>query len=307
MSHGLKVMRQIRPFDLGVSHPDFAVLNLIRDELENRTDGLLAQRFPALVRDAVDFVLDPVNTARTRVSELDNVEKTFIGLKLEHFVRDMLDVPKRLRDLHIAGLDVDIKNTVGGNWSIPEETYRSSEPCLLMAVDDARLRCFLGLIVAKPQYLHGGKGNRDSKRGVSALGFQNIMWVVCDAPFPAGKFSEFDMDRFRVLRKLRGGKKRASQFFRENIRKPIHRSVIQSLLYDQYDYMKRIRGNGGARDVLKKEGIAIVSSYHNRFLDSIGIPRIARDEIMAVAGFTPEQASMLVKEDVMKEDEVSEM
>jgi len=62
------------------------------------------------------------------VNELDNVEKTFIGLKLEHFMRDMLDVPKGLRDLKIAGLDVGIKNTVGGNWSFPLETYRSSEP-----------------------------------------------------------------------------------------------------------------------------------------------------------------------------------
>src|SRR5262245_2088606 len=120
------------------THPDFALLSALRDEIAKRAGGLdvLTARFPELVRDAVDFVLDPVRTARTRLIELDNVEKTFIGLKLEHFVRDLLDVPKGLRDLVIDGTDVDIKNTVGENWSIPQETYRNSEPCLLMAVDE---------------------------------------------------------------------------------------------------------------------------------------------------------------------------
>lgn len=300
-------MRAIRPFTLDPSHPDFPVLSVIRDEVQKRTQGLLAERFTLIVRDAVDFVLDPVNTARTRVTDLDNVEKTFIGLKLEHFVRDMLDVPKRLRDLHIAGMDVDIKNTVRDNWSIPQETYRDSEPCLLMAVDDERYVCYLGLIIAKLEYLHGGTGNRDTKRGVSAPGFENIMWLVCGEPFPPSKFDRFDMDRFRELRKLRGGSKRTAQFFRENLSTPIHRSVIQALLFDQADYMKRLRGNGGARDILRKEGIAVVSSYHNGLLESLDLEKLAGDQMMAISGLTPEHAAKLVAADAIdKSDEVDD-
>ena len=175
-----RLMRAIRT-QVTETHPDYPVLSLLRDAIGMQLGGLenLTVRFPELVRDAVDFVLDPVRTARTRLrDDLDNVEKTFIGLKLEHLVRDMLDVPKELRDLKIAGMDVDIKNTVNENWSIPQETYRSSEPCLLMAVDESQHTCYLGLFIAKPAYLHGGKGNRDTKRGVSKFGFANILWLV---------------------------------------------------------------------------------------------------------------------------------
>ncbi len=71
------------------------------------------------------------------------------------------------------------------------------------------------------------------------------------------------MSRFRQLREIKGGKKRAAQFFRENIGKKVNRKVLQSLLHDQKDYMKRIRGNGGARDELRKERIEILTGVYD--------------------------------------------
>lgn len=273
--------------EIGPAHPDYAILSMLRDKISSRVGGIteLERKFPLIVRDAVDFVLDPVRTARTRVVELDNVEKTFIGLKLEHFVRDMLDVPKGLRDLVVGGLDVDIKNTVGNNWSIPLETYRSSEPCLLMAVNDAKFTCSLGIIIAKLEYLHGGKGNRDTKRGVSKAGFENILWLVEDRPFPPSRFSEIDMNRFRELRKIRKGNERAAQFWRENLGIIVHRDVMQTLLFDQYDYMKRLRSNGGAPDILKSEGIDILIGTYKQdriIAGSLGIDALRRDQIVGV-------------------------
>lgn len=270
------------------THPDYPVLSMLRDEVAARVGGLPALQtgFPNIVRDAVDFVLDPVRTARTRVVELDNVEKTFIGLKLEHFVRDMLDVPKGLRDLVIGGLDVDIKNTVGNNWSIPQETYRDSEPCLLMAVNDSHFTCSLGLILAKLEYLHGGKGNRDTKRGVSKAGFQNIMWLVHNSPFPPSRFSGIDMDRFRELRAVQPANERVAQFWRENLGRIVHRDVMQTLLYDQYDYMKRLRRNGGAPDTLTHEGIAILIGTYlkaRNLAAALGYPNLRGDEVLGVA------------------------
>jgi hypothetical protein len=279
-------MRAIRA-QVTLTHPDYAVLSDLRDEIARRAGGLdaLTARFPELVRDAIDFVLDPVHTARTRLDELDNVEKTFIGLKLEHFVRDMLDVPKGKRDLKIKGMDVDIKNTVRDNWSIPQETYRASEPCLLMAVDEKADRCFLGLIIAKPEYLHGGKGNRDTKKGVSAAGFANILWIVNGAPFRQSRFIGLDMNRFRQLRKTLRGNKRVAQFCRENLWRVVHRDVIHALLFDQDDYMKRLRVNGGAPDTLRKEKIAIlIGTYETdrAAAKELGLPDLKRDEIVAV-------------------------
>lgn len=280
-------MRVIRT-QVTETHPDYPVLSMLRDEIAARAGGIqsLTDRFPVLVRDAVDFVLDSVRTARTRLHELDNVEKTFIGLKLEHFVRDLLDVPKGLRDLRIADMDVDIKNTVNENWSIPQETYRNSEPCLLMAIDEGAHRCFLGLIIAKPAYLHSGTGNRDTKKGVSAAGFSNILWLVNGSSFPASKFNGLDMNRFRDLRKTLFGNERAAQFFRENLRRVMHRDVIEALLFDQYDYMKRLRANGGAPDILRNEGIAILIGTYlkdRNMAASLGHPGLKSDEVLAIS------------------------
>ena len=83
------------------NHPDYPVLKQICDAILKRTKGRdgLRQRLPTLIADAIDFVIDPVRTARTRIADLDNVEKTFVGLKIEHFFRDFLDLPKGIRDL----------------------------------------------------------------------------------------------------------------------------------------------------------------------------------------------------------------
>lgn len=286
-------MRNIAPSVIAPGHPDYDDLKHLEAEILSRLGSRtkVQQQFPLLVRDALDFVLDPVRTARTRLRELDNVEKTFIGLKLEHFVRDMLDVPKGLRDLEIGGKDVDIKNTVGGNWSIPQETYRNSEPCLLMAVDEEKHTCFLGLLIARPSHLQPGS-NRDTKKGVSKDGFRNILWLVRDEPFPQSKFLELDMDRFRELRKVRGGKLRAAQFFRENLAHVIHRDVALALLFDQLDPMKRLRANGGAPDILRSENIAILIGTYRKdrvLAAALGYQNLQRDEIVAVTPRTQEE------------------
>jgi len=129
-----------------------------------------SRKFPTLIREAIDFVLDPVRTARTQLGDLDKIEKTFIGLKVEHFVRDMLDVPKGVRDLRIAGVDVDIKYSVKGDWMIPPETFSREEPCLVIASDENTHQCWLGLIIARQAYLNAP--NRDGKRSVSAAAFR---------------------------------------------------------------------------------------------------------------------------------------
>ena len=292
-------MRPIPPSLVLEGHRDYELLCTVRDGLASRTGSLenLKSIFPILVRDAIDFLLDPVRTARTKISDLDNVEKTFIGLKLEHFVRDMLDVPKGLRDLHILGHDVDIKNTVKDTWTIPPETFNREEVCLLMASDDERCLCWLGLIVARREFLTGGLGNRDAKRAVNGLGFKNILWIVENAQFPPSKFSNINMDRFRQLRELDGGTNRVELFFSENLRIPIHRSVVLSLLYDQDDPMKRVRGNSGARDRLKPKGIALLSGRTDASLIAkIGIPNISANDFISIQPLSDEERQLLLLE-----------
>ena len=265
------------------SHPDFETLSRIRDGIFGKLGGeeRLRAELPTLIKNAVDFVIDPERTLRTKISDLDKVEKTFIGLKIEHYLRDWLGVPKGLaRDLQIDGIEVDIKNTIGSTWMIPPETYRVEEPCLLIATAKFDGRCWLGLVLARKNYLNAE--NRDKKRSVSEEGKRNIMWLVRDEPYPPSRWEGLDMARFRELRNVRGGKKRAAQFFRENLGRIVHRSIMQALLHDQRDYMKRIRGNGGARDDLKKEGILVLSGTYDAKAAKKRGHSLMRDEFVAV-------------------------
>jgi Restriction endonuclease NaeI len=276
------------PASISEGHADYAELSRLRDSIIQSAGGesAIADALPQLLQDAIDFVIDPVRTARNSIVDLDNVEKTFIGLKVEHFLRDFLNVPSGLRDLVIDGTDVDIKNTVSTTWTIPPETYRSNEPCLLIAIADAEKKFWLGLIIAKSEYLTKA-GNRDSKKSVSAEGLRHILWLVEGAALPASRFHNVDLKRFRELREMKGGSKRAAQFFRENLNRPFHRVVVQTLLHDQLDYMKRLRGNGGARDLLKKDDVVLLSSaYEKASLEKLGFEPKGKDFWVAFAKST---------------------
>ncbi len=277
------------------NHPDYPELKRIADIIVSRAGGhqRLEAEFPLMVREVIDSIIDPARTGRTRFDDLVNVEKTFIGLRLEHVIRDMIDVPSGLRDLVIDGMDVDVKNTVRDTWTIPPETYRDEEPCILIRSNETTLRCWLGVIFARDAYLTSG-ANRDGKRSISASGRDNILWILDGIPYPAGHWEGIDTQRFRELREIRGGARRVSTFLRENLGVKIHRSVVQALLYDQLDYMKRIRGNGGARDLLGPEGIAVLSgTYDSDLARELGYGVLLRDEVLAVRPKNDQQANLL--------------
>lgn len=263
---------------------DREILESVRADIVSRLAGRdLATELSERVLQALEFVLDPVRTGRTRLSQLDNVEKTFVGLKVEHFVRDLFDAPKGIRDLVLAGRDVDVKNTIGSarSWMIPPESYRDADPCLLIASDEVRRLCWMGLLVTRPEYL--GAPNRDNKRRVLSSAYVRILWLVEAQPWPKDRWAGLDMARFRELRKIKNGNERAAEFFAENLRRPVHRSVTQALLFDQHDYMKRLRSNGGAKDLLRQRGIALLSgNFFNPVLERMGMARIGNDEHIAV-------------------------
>ena len=278
---------------MDATHPDFAQLQRLRDAIVRKANGYdhLASAFPELVRDAIEYVIDPIRTGRTTIKELDNVEKTFVGLKVEHFIRDFLDVPKGLRDLVIDGENVDVKNTIGASWMIPKETYDDVGPCLLISVADDSGRCWLGLMLARVAYL--GQPNRDLKRSVTVPGKKNIMWIIDGLAFPKSAWAGLDMDRFRELRTVKGGARRASLFFEENLERVINRRVVQSLLHDQKDYMKRLRVNGGARDLLARKEIELLSGlYDQDVLIKRGISGVGKDDFIAVSTSLAENAAI---------------
>lgn len=262
--------------------------------VRERIGDPIREGFSEGIMDAIDFVLDPVRTGRTEVDELDRVEKAFVGLKVEHFVRDFLGAQPGKRDLDLDGRCVDIKNTIrkSRTWMIPKETYSSSEPVLLIASDTKARTSSMGLMLARPEYLN--KPNRDLKRSVKSEAKSAILWIAEDVPWPISRWNGLDMDCFRTLRVARtGGATRAAAFFRRHLGRPIHRSVVTALLHEQYDPMKRLRGNGGARDLLRREGIALLSHWYERkLLTSLG-SSIDADHFIALRPANAAQRALL--------------
>src|SRR5690606_15405344 len=115
----------------------------------------------ALLRRCIDDVIMTPKTGRRSYDELEKTEKTYIGTRVEIELRALLHLPKGRLDTVVLGHDVDIKNTMGSNWMIPTEAV--DHPCILVAADEARATCYLGLIVARPAYLTLGQ-NKDAKK-----------------------------------------------------------------------------------------------------------------------------------------------
>lgn len=233
----------------------------------------------ALLRRAYDEVIDMSRTGRWSIAQLEKTEKTYIGTKVEILVRHELDLPKGIvLDLHVAGHEVDIKNTLGDNWTIPQEAI--NQICMLIKGNEVSRLFSVGLLHASPENLTVGQ-NRDRKVAVSAAGRNTILWLVSAGRLPENFFlSLSDADRTAIL-SPRSGAARVRELFRRIRGRIIHRDVVIGVA-QQKDAMKRVRGNGGARDALADEGIWVFSGkYDARAVSAFGGPALARDDFIA--------------------------
>lgn len=278
-------------------HPDFDELKPIYDILIT-ADGKapITRRFSELCRWAVDYVIDPIRSGRTTVNELDKNEKSFIGLKIEHAIIDHFGFPRGTKyDMRVGHAEVDIKNSIATGWAIPRETYSHDGICIIAAFDEIQWKCWLGLMKCREDYL--GKPNQDSKRGIPSHSFKNVMWLAEGIPLAPSIWEEIDVESLRNLRtQFATGNERAEAFLRAHTNIKIHRDVIHTLLHDQLDYMKRIRGNGGARDLLGPEGIAVVSGHwikERELMERFGIIGATKLHIAALTPRTNEEARLL--------------
>lgn len=268
-------MRANLPASLVVQgHPDFAVSSAIIADLEQRAGGQdrLAQEVPALLREVVDDVIQTPRTGRRSYDELEKTEKTYIGTRVEIMLRALLSLPRGRLDAVVAGHDTDIKHTMGNNWMIPGEAI--GHPCILVAADEDRARSYLGLIVARPEYLTQGEGNRDKKKTISAAGFAHIRWVFADRPYPPNFWRTIPAASVDRIVSGRTGNDRVMALFREVQDVPITRETVEGVAR-QKDFMRRIRADGGrgTRDQLAAEGILLLSGkYDGPLIRALGLP-----------------------------------
>ncbi len=274
-------------------HPDHMLLSAIAGDIIARAGGAatLADAIGALLRTCVDDVIMTPKTGRRSYDELEKTEKTYIGTRVEIELRALLSLPKGRLDTVILGHDVDIKHTMGGNWMIPTEAV--GHPCILVAADEARAICHLGLIVAHRDYLTDGQ-NKDAKRTVSAAGFTNILWLLAQQPYTRNFWQTVPPDAVARIFAAGSGNRRMAALFREVQGRPIGRDVVEAVA-QQRDFMRRIRADGGSgtRDQLAREGVLLLSGqYDAALIAQLGLRPCTAAEFISYRPRSQTQAQM---------------
>jgi Restriction endonuclease NaeI len=250
--------------DSHIDYPDLAALE--RDLLAAvKGKELFEEKLRSFFRSAIDEVIDTARTGRYFLSELEKTEKTYLGTKFEILLRDWLQVPKGVRmDLLIGGQEVDVKSTTGGKsgWMIPLEAI--GELLVLLRVNEDASTCAVGLVRARQEYLRSGE-NRDKKTSFSAEGTRHIWWMVQDFAYTPNFWTIVSKSDREEIMGVKGGSKRLAMLFERYQGVPLSRVQIQAIAA-QDDFMKRIRSNQGARDLLRPRHIAILYSEIDRDL-----------------------------------------
>lgn len=274
-------MTIILPLRLAESHVDYELLYRLEKSIFVSAGG--KQRFeeeiPAMLRQAIDEVIDTARSKRFTLMELEKTEKTYLGTKIEILLRNFLGVERGAHmDLLIDGVDVDVKNTVGSAWTIPNEAV--GHVCILISTNEAKALCSFGLIVIRREILNLGL-NRDAKTTIKKSELSNVHWMLKEAPYPRNFWLGLDPDVRRAIVSPRGGSDRVAMLFRLCQGIPISRKIVIALA-QQDDPMKRLRKNGGARDQLAKEKIVILSGKtQKRKIADLGLPFCRPDHFVS--------------------------
>ena len=248
-------------------HCDFAILSEIESEILVRGGGLpkLKADIPAMLRECIDDVIQTPRTGRRAYDELEKTEKTYIGTRVEIMLRALLGFKRGKLDLKIGEHDVDVKHTMGGNWMIPTEAV--GHPCILIAADEEHALCYMGLIIARLEYLTASS-NRDAKKSISAEGFQHVHWLLNGTPYPPNFWRTVAPAAVEQIFSGSSGNARAVSLFSLVRDRPIGRNVIEAV-GQQKDFMRRIRadkGQQGTRGALARRGIVLMSGDYDRQL-----------------------------------------
>jgi hypothetical protein len=271
-----------RPSRLAVDHRDHALLTKLELAIHRHAGG--QTRFeidiPLLLRQAIDEVIDTARSGRFLLEELQNSEKTYIGTKVEIILRTHLKLERGTRlDVIIDGIETDIKNTIGTSWMIPPEAI--NHPCIIIRTDEKKSKCWFGLVIAHQDILNPG-GNQDKKTTIAAEHFVNVLWLLYAHGYPRNFWEDVDITLRNEFMKLKSGNKRLVSFFKHFVGRPIARHVITSLV-PQRDTLKRLRKNGGARDQLGREGVALLSgAYNSEVIAALHLPYCTQSEFISV-------------------------
>jgi hypothetical protein len=267
-----------------MEYPDSLLIKRIVDAILRSAGGLekFKKEIPLLLRKAIDEVIDTPRTSRFTLEEVEKTEKTYLGTKVELLLRNWLRLPKgEILDLSIDGIETDIKNTMRTTWMIPSEAM--GHPCILVKIDEQRALLSIGILVIRAEILSPGK-NKDGKSSVSKAGREKIQWILQEENYPENFWQNLNHEIRQKIASPSSGTARVDALFRHVQGRPISRVLVLGIA-QQKDAMKRLRKNGGARDSLARDGIALLSgNYDGEIIGKLKLPKCEKDEFIS---FTP--------------------
>jgi hypothetical protein len=238
-------------------------------------------RMAAAIRGALDMLFDGQHTGRYRWDQLHKTEKTHAGTLVEiALARTLRLADGAALDYTIAGADVDCKfsHRLGG-WMIPPEA--DGKLMLLVQASDEDGTWSAGLLRAAEANLRPA-GNRDGKRALSERGRAAVCWLHARAPLQENVLIRLPGRDVAAIFAAGSGQQRVNELFRRAQRMRVSRTVVATVAM-QDDYMKRVRGGGGARDQLRAEGIVIFGDYAGDqvLAAALGLPRPGPGEFVS--------------------------
>jgi hypothetical protein len=246
----------------------------------------LSVRFDRVIRATYDQLYDGQRTGRYTWQSLFKTEKTHMGTLVEINVqREFRFADGAVLDFSIEGVEVDCKYSQSqGGWMLPPEAI--GQICLVATASDLESRFSVGVVRALPALVNTG-ANRDRKVTLNRAGKASVRWLHYERPLTENLLLHLsDDERYEIVGKLPGkgnGQRRIDALFRLVQQRVVTRTVVATVA-QQDDYMKRVRGNGGARTRLRDEGIVILGDYeaHRRVARALGIVEPAAGGFVSV-------------------------
>ena len=232
-----------------------------RDAVASALIGIrdFESRVAAVLRETLDQSYDGQRTGRYKWDQLHKTEKTHCGTLVEINIQREFEFDDGDKlDYKIATVEVDCKYSQSlGRWMIPIEAR--GELCLVLWADDQQSLWSMGLVRALEELLTKG-GNRDRKANLSRDGQSEIYWLFNESELPSNVLLQLSKEDVETIMSPWSGAERMRRLFRIAQGQRIGRGVVATVA-QQADYMKRIRGNDGARSQLRPEGIVILGQY----------------------------------------------
>ena len=253
------------------------------DEVEEELQVLDPQgiRWASVFRHTYDVIYNGHETGRYRWDQLMKTEKTHFGTLFEIFAQREFEFEGgKATDFSIAGHEVDAKwsQSLHG-WMLPPEVF--DELALVATANDQSSTWSLGLVRISED-ARREKSNRDKKTQLNELGRASIRWLWFEAPLRPNILLQLPENEVNELMSLKSGTSRVTELFRLAEGQIVNRNAVATVAR-QLDAQKRVRGNGGARDVLRDEGFLILSgTYHKHIAVALGLPDLLRDEYISV-------------------------